>query len=109
MTRNETVELFSQVCLDTAPDFANAPIVLDALPVQRNFDTGTYFHETLNLSFKLISRDDVEICSMVMASDDDPVPAILNAAQSSDLDVTISPPLDIEGETYYRIQAESAG
>ncbi|MBW6418993.1 hypothetical protein [Celeribacter sp. PS-C1] len=64
------VTLFQSVCLDGAASPAKAKAAIDGLPMRQHPETGTYYHNSLNLSFKLIQDDGVSTCSMVFASRD---------------------------------------
>lgn len=52
-TRNSAVALFTDVCVATAPTFADAPAVLAKKPVLQNANTGTYYHQTYDMSVKI--------------------------------------------------------
>ena len=58
--------LFSQVCIANLPRFAGAPATLAALPFTQRTSTGTYYHNSLNLSFSLSYGD----CSLVFFTTD---------------------------------------
>ncbi|MGB5557049.1 MAG: hypothetical protein WBN04_03450 [Paracoccaceae bacterium] len=57
-------KLFNDVCGKTAPSFRKAPAVMAELPFRQNTATGTYYHQSLDLSFKLLPKR----CSMVFGS-----------------------------------------
>ena len=63
--------LFSQVCVANAGDLSGAASTLATLPFTQNANTGTYYHNRLNLSFNLARGE----CSLVFISDD-PTPAV---------------------------------
>lgn len=58
--------LFSDVCIKTSPSFRGAPAALKKLPFRQHPDTGTYYHQNLDLSIKLMPKR----CSMVFTSRD---------------------------------------
>ncbi len=62
--------LFSQVCVKTYPNISAATTELGKLPFTQNPRTKTYYHHTLDLSFKLTKASDVQACSMVFGSTD---------------------------------------
>jgi hypothetical protein len=64
--------LFANVCLATAPSFVAAPLALFTEPFTQNSTTGTYYHNSLNLSFKLIDNGGSLRCSLVFAAAGDP-------------------------------------
>lgn len=64
--------LFANVCLATAPSFVAAPLALLTEPFTQNSTTGTYYHDNLNLSFKLIDEGGRLRCSLVFAAAGDP-------------------------------------
>lgn len=55
--------LFNQICLQTAPSFQQAPAQIAKHPFVQSALTGTYFHQTIDLSIKLGPKR----CSLVMA------------------------------------------
>ena len=56
--------LFAEACILTAPGFENVPTVLADHPFTQNAETGTYYHDTLNLSVKRLP----EGCSLVFGT-----------------------------------------
>ena len=65
---SQATKLFTQVCARTEPSFSAAPARLGGAYAQ-NVSTGTYFHQQLNLSFK-INANGQNGCSMVFRSGD---------------------------------------
>jgi len=61
--------ILQRVCIDTAPSFKKAPAVMAKMPFRQHPVTGTYYHQNLDLSIKLMSKR----CSMVFTSKDDPM------------------------------------
>lgn len=60
--------IFGDVCVATAPSFRKAPAVMAQMPFRQHPGTGTYYHQNLDLSIKLMPKR----CSMVFTSKDDP-------------------------------------
>lgn len=60
--------ILGDVCVATAPSFRNAPAVMAKMPFRQHPGTGTYYHQTLDLSVKLLPKR----CSMVFTSKDEP-------------------------------------
>lgn len=76
--------MFGQICADTYPDFDKARQALAAMPFKQNPNTGTYYHQNVDMSVKLIDNGADHICSMVFGSKDDPDGlAIIFAAASA--------------------------
>ena len=65
-------EVFTAACIRTLPDFAGTPFAIAQFPMTQNMETGTYFHNDLDLSVKLIGDD----CSIVFSIVGDPVDGI---------------------------------
>jgi hypothetical protein len=61
--------IFNQVCSDTAPGFKKAPAIMAKMPFRQNPTTGTYYHQKLDLSIKLMPKR----CSMVFSSKEKPM------------------------------------
>lgn len=61
--------IFSKVCGDTAPSFRKAPSVMKGMAFRQRPETGTYYHQNLDLSIKLFPKR----CSMVFGSKSDPL------------------------------------
>jgi len=57
--------LFAQICIATLPNFEGAAAKLSAPPFKQNSTTGTYYHQQINLSFKLMKEDGKPVCSLV--------------------------------------------
>ncbi len=62
-------KILQKVCVDTAPSFKKAPAVMAKMPFRQHPVTGTFYHQNLDLSIKLMSKR----CSMVFTSKDDPI------------------------------------
>ena len=65
--------MFQKICVETLPDFKRAKAILDASGFAANPETGTLYHPTLNLSFKVKSGKANGACSMVFVSRTDPL------------------------------------
>ncbi len=63
-------DLFTEICLDTLPEFRKAAAVVQALPFRQHPDTGTWYHRDLDLSVKLFTDGGHTYCSMVFSSRD---------------------------------------
>lgn len=63
-------QMFGTYCAQTLPDFSDAEKRLRTGPFSQA-DTGTFYHDTLNLSFKLFEDTQTRSCSMVFVSDSD--------------------------------------
>jgi len=85
--------LFQRVCVDTAPGFQTAPQAISGLPFTYNTRSEIYYHDTLNLSFKLVPSPRGTICSMVLFSNEQAgVLAIaMGVAASGDGNIGIDP------------------
>jgi len=84
--------IFSDVCLDSAPSFRKAPEILAGMPFRQRPETETYYHQTLDLSVKLMPKR----CSMVFGSTSDPMQLGLRLAveagmKSGSNDIGIDP------------------
>lgn len=80
--------IFSSVCGDTAPSFRKAPAAMAKMPFRQRPETGTYYHQNLDLSVKLMPKR----CSMVFGSRADAGQlAILLTAASKSTEVVIDP------------------
>jgi hypothetical protein len=60
--------LFVDICLANLPDFTGTPAALALEPFTQNTGTGTYYHDTLNLSIKLVTENGEPKCSIVFAA-----------------------------------------
>ncbi|MCF2869583.1 hypothetical protein L0664_00770 [Octadecabacter sp. G9-8] len=65
-TAQDAINNFA-VCINSAPTFAQAPQQLRALPFTQNSNTGTWYHQTLNLSINVSGNR----CSMVFGSNEE--------------------------------------
>ena len=65
--------LFGQICVETSPKFSRTRSVIAALPFMQHPETGTYYHQNLDLSVKLTNGANDSTCSMVFASKDSPM------------------------------------
>ena len=92
VTARAATAMFQNVCVDTAPDFAAAPGRLTALQFRPHPRTGTFYHDRMNLSFKVFTQDGHRICSIVFAPRDDlRQTARMLAASGRGLAVAVSP------------------
>lgn len=62
--------VFGDVCAKNGPSFKGSRAALAKLPFAQNSDTGTYYHQAVNLSIKLQKRGAKPICSVVYAGKD---------------------------------------
>ncbi|MGB5069289.1 MAG: hypothetical protein WBO29_18175 [Albidovulum sp.] len=74
--------IFSSVCADTAPSFRQAPAILAKMPFRQHPTTGTYYHQNLDLSVKLMPKR----CSMVFSSRENPMQLGLGLAAFAAVD-----------------------
>jgi hypothetical protein len=81
--------MFSQICLDTKAQPAKAKAVLAELPFRQHPQTGTYFHQNLNMSVKLMADGGKPVCSMVVATTSDPTLSITTAASAANLTAAV--------------------
>lgn len=101
-------QLFAETCLATLPDHAGVPAVLAARPFTRNAATGTYYHDTLNLSFAQRGSS----CSMVfLTTDANPEDRFLAGARAANVpargqaDFSTGPaPPPFDGQTVVRVR-----
>jgi hypothetical protein len=68
---NTAARLFADVCGKTGGDLELAQVALQRLPVRLNQVSDIWYHQRLNLSFKLIPGRR-PLCSFVSAADDNP-------------------------------------
>lgn len=99
-------QIFNDVCLNGGPAFSAAPAAVATFPFTQSAGTGTYFHNTQNLSVKLIGTPANE-CSIVFAVSTDPVQKLvtfmetLNAiAPDDDSTVSLGDTRGPDGKTY---------
>jgi hypothetical protein len=88
-TPAEAATLFRQVCVETVPSHAKARAAIATLPFVQRRSTGTYYHRSLNLSFKLITDAGTPICSLVFGATSDPTAAIKAAGNKAGVRVWI--------------------
>jgi len=84
----QAAEMFKTVCVDTLPDFKKLPAVLSELGFVPA-ETGTFFNNTDDLSFKVQAHELGPLCTMVFGGDpvSDPFDVtILLAAVALDAD-----------------------
>ncbi|NSX55059.1 hypothetical protein [Parasulfitobacter algicola] len=62
--------LYKQVCVSNATNFENVPAVLAQMPFRQEPESGIYYHQDLNLSFRLGKSKNSDFCGMVWASVD---------------------------------------
>ncbi len=79
--------LFQSVCGETLPRFRRAERILENRGFVRNPDTGTYYHQSINLSFRIGTANGSPVCSMVAIgrSIDDTMPLSIAVAAFSDV------------------------
>ena len=100
----EAGRIFAAMCINTLPDYAGAAEAAAAFPLTQSASTGTYFHNSQNLSFKLTG----DSCSMVAGTaSSDPVAFIVDTMRSAsdaatylDADVTIGERMGPDGKFY---------
>ena len=76
------VTIFKSVCSDTAPSFKKASAIMAKMPFRQHPVTGTYYHQNLDLSVKLMPKR----CSMVFSSKEKPTQLGLVLALEAGLD-----------------------
>ena len=78
---SEAGRIFAAMCLDTLPTLDGAEAAAARFPLTQNANTGTFYHNTQNLSFKLTGNQ----CSMVAAtSSPDPTDFIVQTMTAAD-------------------------
>ncbi len=102
--------LFRQVCLDTGVDLAKARKVVEAGPYRQNSGTGTYYHSSLDLSFRLRPEGGKPVCSMVIGTSESPSSIALLAAATGQsapkgVEVSVGGSQSFGGRNYIRIFA----
>ncbi len=65
--------MFSDICAKTLPRFRSAPSVLAKMRFKQSPETGTYFHQSLDMSVKLFEQNGRQVCSMVFSSREEPM------------------------------------
>ncbi len=60
--------MFGRVCAQSYPSLSKARAAVLELPFVQDPRTGTYFHQNLDLSFKLTDSSGAKFCSMVFGS-----------------------------------------
>jgi hypothetical protein len=100
--------MFARVCLLTTPAFAGAPRVISEYPFTQSAQTGTYFHNQLDLSIKVTD----ERCSLVFVTLESPdtfVPGVsrgtarhVSPSEMPD-DIHFSSRVHEQGRTYVHI------
>ena len=104
-------QLFAKGCLQQLPSFAGTPAAIANDPITRRQSSGTYYHNTQNLSLKLLPG----YCSVVFGTTgntDDVINAFGTAASAAapgvQADITLDFTPGPEGLTYYnaRVRAQ---
>lgn len=72
LSLSQAATFWTNICVETQPTFRAAPEALAARGFVQNPSTGTYFHQQLDLSFKLIGTGRDTLCSMVFVSIETP-------------------------------------
>jgi hypothetical protein len=67
-TASQAASVFDAVCVDTLPDFADAPRVLRKLGMSMDKSTGVFINPKFDLSIALVKSGDTTNCSMVFAT-----------------------------------------
>ncbi|OYW41708.1 MAG: hypothetical protein B7Z38_07080 [Rhodobacterales bacterium 12-64-8] len=75
LSSTAAASLFARVCIETRPKLAKAKAELASLGYVAHPDTGTFYDNRLDVSFKLLRGEGV--CSRVIRSDDDPMQVVL--------------------------------
>jgi len=60
--------LFAETCMATAPQFAGLAAAMASYPMTQNAGTGTYYHNTQDLSVKRVGTGANGSCSIVLGS-----------------------------------------
>ena len=102
--------MFRRVCVVTAPDMAAAKRELSKMPFVQNSATGTYYHQALDLSFKVRKEGGQTVCSMVLGTTRSPASVELTmiaAGQGGKADISVQSGLRNGGRTYIGVFAIS--
>ena len=106
--------LFANGCLRALPDFAGTPAALASEPVTQRRASGVYYHNTQNLSLKLVRTTAGTQCSVVFGtplSEAQAVAAFGAAARAAaptttaDVEITVTP--GPGGLTYYNARTNA--
>lgn len=106
--------LFAKGCLATLPDFAGTPAALASEPVTQRQASGVYYHNSENLSLKVVRTADGAYCSVVFGTplgENEAVAAFGAAARAiaptatADVEITVTPAPG--GLTYYNARTNA--
>jgi len=75
LSSTAAASLFAQVCIETRPKLAKAKAELAKLGYVAHPDSGTFYDNRSDVSFKLLMGEGV--CSMVIGSDADPMEMVM--------------------------------
>ena len=103
--------MFADVCLTRGPNFEDAYQGLSGFPVTQNARTGTYYHNTANLSVKVTSAQ----CSMVYGTNskvDDTVSGLAQGSASilqgpAPAGINVNSNIGPDGLRYFRLGIQS--
>ncbi len=105
--------LYTMFCIDNLPDFEGTVPALESNGLYEEADTGTMYHQNIDLSFKVFEHEGATVCSMVFkAKEDQGMASIMLGAyidlKSEELrkthpnaELILNPSTDYPG--YYRI------
>lgn len=106
--------LFAKGCLATLPDFAGTPAALASQPVTQRQASGVYYHNTENLSLKVVRTTAGAYCSVVFGTplgESKAIAAFGAAARAiaptttADVEITVTPAPG--GLTYYNARTNA--
>lgn len=73
-------QVFNSACLESGPAFANTPAALATLPFTQNARTGTFYHNSQNMSVKL-QGSPANACSIVFGTTANPAQTLVAFGQ----------------------------
>ena len=107
-------KLFAKGCLQQLPAFSGTPAALATEPVTQRRDTGTFYHNSENLSIKVVEVEGARFCSVVFGTTGS-TSAVINAfgtaasaaAPGVQADLAIDFTGGPEGVTYYNARVKA--
>ncbi len=100
--------LFASVCAETGASHDAASAQLATLPFRQNSRTGTWYHQNLNLSFKLVTDGGGQACSMVVGAKSDPTLMLAATASGNPVSISVRDAGRIDGANYYQALATAS-
>ncbi len=99
------LDMYRRICTDTAPSFSGAADVLSTLPFKQHPTTGTYFHQSINMSFKIVVTPTLDQCSMVIGSRkfNAITATMMSATSSKKLATQVGTPYETDGIVYLAV------